>query len=324
MKVDVRIEEVALGNPRLELFAELPWRLYKGDPCWTPPLRGDLLGSRTLGLKGLLTSAHPYHRDAEVTHFMAWKDGVLVGRVSAAVNRLFNEHYGSRIGFFGFFETIEDYHVASALLDAARDWVKARGMTVLRGPGEYSNSTVERQGILVEGFEHRPTVELTHNPPYYGEFLDRYGFTKAMDYLAYIMDLDTPIHPALKMLGERAKRRHNVETRLIDMSRLRAEVRLVARLFNEAWSENWGFMPLTDGEADAVADTLRTVIDPGLMRFAYVDGEPAAVLGALPDPNYALRPRWKWYGDSDLVRVARLLRTRRAWGPTQQAPRQRP
>ncbi|MBN1856741.1 MAG: hypothetical protein JW846_07310 [Dehalococcoidia bacterium] len=311
MNTDVRIEEVALGDPRLKLFAELPWRLYRNDPCWTPPLRGDLLGSRALGLKGLLTPAHPYHGDAEVTHFMAWKDEVLVGRVSAAVNRLFNEHYGSQIGSFGFFETIEDYDVASALLDAARDWVKARGMTVLRGPGEYSNSTHERQGILIDGFEFPPTVELTHNFPYYGEFVERYGFSKAMDYHAYIMELQTPIHPALKMLGDRAKRRHNITTRKVNLKELRSEVRLIAKLFNEAWAENWGFMPLLDEEADAVADTLRPVIDPGLMRFAYVDGEPAAVLGALPDPNHALRPRWKWYGDSDIVRVARLMRMRR-------------
>ena len=309
--VDVQIEEIALGDPRLKLFAELPWRLYRNDPNWTPPLRGDLLGSRTLGLSGLLTPTHPYHREAEVTHFLAWRDGMTVGRVSAAINRRFNEHHSCRIGSFGFFEVVEDYNVASALLDCAREWVKERGMTVLRGPGEYSNSTHERQGILVDGFEFPPTVELTHNPPYYGEFMDRYGFARAMDYHAYIVDIQTPIPEALKVLGERAKRRHNVTTRQVNLKELRSEVRLIAKLFNEAWVENWGFMPLTDEEADAVADTLRPVIDPGLMRFAYVDGEPAAVLGALPDPNYALRPRWKWYGDSDLVRVARLMWLRR-------------
>ena len=106
--MDVRIEEIPLGDSRLKRFVEFPWQLYRGDPCWTPPLRGDLLGSRLLGLKGLLTPAHPYHHEAEVTHFLAWRDGTPVGRISAAVNRRFNEYYGSRIGFFGFFETIED------------------------------------------------------------------------------------------------------------------------------------------------------------------------------------------------------------------------
>lgn len=305
--VDIRIEEIHLGDRRLRQFAELPWKLYRGDSCWTPPLRGDLLGSRLLGLKGLLTPAHPYHREAEVTHFLAWRGDTPVGRVSAAVNRRFNEHYSARIGSFGFFEVIEDYDVAKVLLDHARDWVKSRGMAVLRGPGEYSNSTYERQGILIDGFDTCPTVELTHNPPYYGEFMDRYGFAKAMDYHAYIMDITTPIHPALTMLAERAKRRHHVTTRKVELKDFRSEVRIIVKLFNEAWSENWGFLPLTDEEADAVADTLRPVIDPGLMRFAYVDGEPAAILGAYPDPNRALRPRWRWYGDADIVRVLRLM-----------------
>ena len=307
----MRIEEIPLGDRRLKGFAEFPWGLYRGDPCWTPPLRGDLLGSRFLGLKGLLTPAHPYHREADVTHFLAWRGDTPVGRISAAVNRRFNEHYSARIGSFGFFEVIEDYDVAKVLLDHAREWVKSRGMAVLRGPGEYSNSTYERQGVLIDGFDTCPTVELTHNPPYYGEFMDRYGFAKAMDYHAYVMDITTPIHPALTILAERAKRRHNVTTRMVELKDLRSEVRIIVKLFNEAWSENWGFLPLTDEEADAVADTLRPVIDPGLMRFAYVDGEPAAILGAYPDPNRALRPRWKWYGDSDIVRVAWLMRMRR-------------
>jgi GNAT superfamily N-acetyltransferase len=304
---DIRIDEIPLGDSRLKQFAEFPWGLYRGDPCWTPPLRGDLLGSRLLGLKGLLTPAHPYHREAEVTHFLAWRDGAPVGRISAAVNRRFNDHYGTRIGSFGFFEAVDDYEVARLLLDHARDWVRERRMDVLRGPGEYSNSTYERQGILIDGYDTCPTVELTHNPPYYQGFMDRYGFVKAMDYHAYVMDITTPIHPALLVLAERARKRHNVTTRMVDLKVFRSEVRIIVKLFNEAWSENWGFLPLTDEEADAITDTLKPVIDPGLMRFAYVDGEPAAILGAFPDPNRALRPRWKWYGDSDIIRALRLM-----------------
>ncbi|NLE95401.1 MAG: hypothetical protein GX600_06940 [Dehalococcoidia bacterium] len=309
--MDVRIEEIPLGDRRLRPFVDFPWRLHQGDRCWTPPLRGDLLGSRLLGLKGLLTPEHPYHGEAEVTHFLAWRNGTPVGRVSAAVNRRFNEYHGVKIGSFGFFDVIEDFEVAHALLDRAREWVTKRGMDVLRGPGEYSNSTHERQGVLIDGFDTCPTVELTHNPPYYGEFMDRYGFGRAMDYHAYVMDITTPVHPALIVLAERARKRHDVTTRMVDLKDFRSEVRIIVKLFNEAWNENWGFLPLTDGEADAVADTLKPVIDPGLMRFAYVGGEPAAVLGAFPDPNRALRPRWKWYGDSDIVRALRLMFMRR-------------
>jgi len=305
------IEEIPLGSSRIKLFADFPWRLHHGDPCWTPPFRGDLLGNRLLGLVGLLTQKHPYHRYAEVTHFLAWRDGEVVGRVSAAINHRFNEYYDTNIGFFGFFEVIHDYEVAKALLDRARVWVEGRGMTVLRGPGEYSNATHERQGILIDGFQYPPTVELTHNPPYYSEFLERYGFRKAKDYYAYILDVQTPTPPRLIGLAQQARLRRDIKTRPLILKNLTSEVRLITEIYNKSWPQNWAFLPITDEEAAALADSLRLVADPGLIRFAFVQGEPAAVLGALPDPNYALRPRWHWYGDSDLVRVARLLRIRR-------------
>ena len=310
-RAPLKIEEIPLGSSRIKLFADLPWHIHRGDPCWTPPLRGDLLGNRLLGLVGLLTKQHPYHRDAEVTHFLAWRDGKAVGRVSAAVNRRFNEYHGTKIGFFGFWDVIEDYAVAKALLERACAWVKERGMQVIRGPGEYSNATHERQGVLVDGFEYPPTVELTHNPPYYSEFLERYGFGKAKDYYAYIMDVQTPPPPRLQRLAEQVRQRRDIETRPLILKNLHDEVHLIVKIYNDSWAQNWGFLPITDEEAILLANSLRLIVDPGLVQFAFVRGKPAAVLGAFPDPNYALRPRWRWYGDSDLIRVARLLLKRR-------------
>lgn len=307
----VRIESFGLGDPRIREFARLPWRLYRDDPNWTPPLNADLLGSRLLGATGLLTAAHPYHEHAEVTHFLARRDGVAVGRISAAVNRRFNDHYGSKIGFFGFFEVDQDYEAAAALLDAARDWIASRGMELMRGPGEYSNATYERQAVLVDGFDTPPTVELTHNPPYYAEFLERWGLLKAHDYHAHMVDLGHVPIDRITRIAEEVRQRDRVEVRKVDMSRFTEEVRVIVDIYNEAWSANWGFLPVTAGEADSLADTLKPIVDPGLIRFAYVDGLPVAVLGAFPDPNWALRPRWKWYGDSDPVRIARLLAQRR-------------
>lgn len=307
----LKIEEIALDTSRIKVFTDLPWRLHRHDRCWTPPLRGDLLGNRLLGLVGLLSQVHPYHRHAEVTHFLAWQDGEPVGRISAAINKRFNDHYNAHIGFFGFFEVIRDYEVAKALLDRARVWVEGRGMAILRGPGEYSNATHERQGILVDGFQYPPTVELTHNPPYYSEFLERYGFSKAKDYYAYILNVQTPTPSRLTRLAEQVKLRRDIETRPLNLKNLLSEVRLILKIYNEAWAQNWGFLPITDEEAVALANSLRPVADPGMIRFAFVQGEPAGVLGAFPDPYYALRPRWRWYGDSDLVRVARLLWMRR-------------
>ena len=307
------IEEFGLGDPRIREFAMLPWRLYRDDPNWTPPLNGDLLGNRVLGLDGLLTRAHPYHEHAEVTHFIARRDGRPVGTVSAAVNRRFNEYRPSYagIGFFGFFEVEEDYEAAAALLDASRDWLAMHGMTVMRGPGQYSNATHERQGILIDGFDTPPTVECTHNPPYYAEYLERWGLAKVKDYHAYLVHLDEVPADRLVRVAEAVRKRNRFEVRTVNMSDFNAEIGRVIDIYNQAWSENWGFLPLTPEEADAVADTLRPIIDPGLVRIVSVDGQPVAMIGAFPDPNWALRPRRGAIGDSDTVRTARLLRMRR-------------
>lgn len=311
MASPIAIEQFGLGDPRIREFARFPWRLNRGDPCWTPPLLADLLGSRVLGTKGLLTAEHPYHRFADVTHFLARRDGHVVGTVSAAVNHRFNDVHGVKMGFFGFFESAEEYDVAETLLDAARDWIAEQGMTTMRGPGQYSNATHERQGVLVEGFEFPPTVELTHNPPYYDEFLTRWGLTKSMDYVAYTLPVRQEPDRALTELAAHAAQRGHLTTRPVDLSRFDEELALLLDIYNDAWSENWGFLPITAEEGTALAEALRPIVDPKLIRFAYVDEEPVAVLGALPDPNWALRPRWRWYGDSDAVRVARLLAMRR-------------
>ncbi len=306
----ITIEQYALGERRLKDFVRVPWVLLWGDPCWTPPLSGELLGSRTLGLTGLLSAHHPYHRHTEVTHFLARDGRRLLGRIAAAVNHRFNEHTAQKTGFFGFFDVCSSYAVAEMLLSRAEEWLRDRGMKVLRGPGGYSNATHEPyQAVLVDGFDHPPTVELTHNPPYYSVFLERFGLSKAKDYYAYRIPL-TPPSPRMNQLADAVQRRRAIETRIIDPSHLRAEVDRIVRIYNEAWSANWGFLPLCEDEAEAMAKSLRLVLDPGLMRFATVEGELAAVLGALPDPYVPLRPRWNRVRDSDMVRAMRVLRTK--------------
>lgn len=306
------IEEIPLGDGRLRDFVEVPWRLYRGDPFWTPPLRADYLGSKLLRLAGLLTDRHPYHQQAEVTHFLARRGSDLLGRVSAAINRRFNDYHHTQIGFFGFFETVEDFDVTRGLLDAAGNWVRDRGMKALRGPGEYSNATHERQGVLISGFDYPPAVELTHNPPYYHQLLERYGFQKAKDYHAYLMEEFAPECAArLARIARRVTARYGITTRMANLKSLREEIQLLVRIYNEAWAPNWGFVPLTDDDAHALAESLRHVLVPQLLRFAFVKGEPVAVLGALPDLYVPLRPRWRWPLDTDPIRVARLLLTRR-------------
>jgi len=306
------VVQLELGDRRLRDFVDVAWQLHRGDPCWTPPLRGELLGSRLFGMKGLLTREHPYHGDADVTHFLARDGERLVGRVSAAVNRRFNDYYGTKIGFFGFFDVALDYAVAEALLSRACAWLGDRGMEIARGPGGYSNATHEAyQGVLVEGFTYPPTVELTHNPPYYGELLERFGMRKVKDYHAYLIRVSDGPSARLRSVSDAVRARRRIETRPIDMPKLNAEVDLIVRIFNEAWAANWGFLPMADAEGAAIASSLKLVADPGLIRFAYVDGELAAVVGAIPDPYVPFRPRWNRVRDADIVRALRLLRTRR-------------
>ncbi len=306
------IEELPLGDRRLREFVAVPWHVHRGDPHWTPPLRGDLLGSRLLGLTGLLTPAHPYHDTAEVTHFLARSGPRLAGRVSAAVNHRYNEHHTTNLGFFGFYESVPDYAVTEALLDSAREWLAARGVDAMRGPGGYSNATHEsHQAVLVHGFDTPPTVELTHNPPYYGEYLERYGLRKVKDYHAYWIPATESAEPRLERLVEAVRRRRGIETRSLYMHHLEDEVRHLVRVYNEAWAANWGFLPITQEEAEALARSLKTIADPELIRFAYVNGELAAMIGAIPDPNVALKPTWNPALDLDLVRALRLLSWRR-------------
>lgn len=306
----ISLVEMPPGDARLKEFVRFPFRLYRGDPRWCPQLEGDLLGNKLLGMTGLLTPQHPYHETATATHFMAYRDGEPVGRISAVVNRRVDDYMHTKLGFFGFFEVVEDYAVAETLLDAARDWCRAHGAEVLRGPGEYSNITHERQACLVEGFDQDVYIEHTYNPPYYAEFIERYGFAKAKDYVAYMLDVTQPRTERLTEVSSAVRKRGSFTTRALEVSKIESEIKIAIDIYNQAWADNWGFLPITDFEAEALAESLKMIIDPGLVRFAYHDGTPVAVLGVFPDPNLALTPRWKWYGDSDYVRAARLLKMR--------------
>jgi hypothetical protein len=155
-------------------------------------------------------------------------------------------------------------------------------------------------------------VELTHNPPYYAAFCERYGLTKAKDYVAYELDArDVPQRRVAQVAGAVRANYPEITTRAAVMEHLAAEVDLITGIYNEAWAANWGFLPITSGEAKALANSLAFVADPNLVRFACVDGEPAAVVGAIPDTYVALRPCWRWYGDPEWLRLFRVIRNRR-------------
>jgi GNAT superfamily N-acetyltransferase len=269
----------------LQEFIGLPYRLYRGDPLWVPPLRRDV--AATLSAK-----KNPFFHHAEARYFLARRAKSVVGRVAAVHNRAHNEFHDDKVGFFGFFECVDDDEVARPLLAAAADWLRARGLEVMRGPASFS--TNDEVGLLVDGFETPPALMMPFNPPRYGTHIERAGFAKAKDLLVY---QSTPAHvdmqgPLVRRLQQRASilaRRYGITIRTLDMKRFDDDLMLIKEVYNQAWERNWGFVPMDEREIDHLAAQLKPIIVPDLVPFAMRGGRPIGFAVALPDLNVALK-----------------------------------
>jgi hypothetical protein len=260
-------------------FIELPYRLYRNDPNWVPPLRRDV---REL----IDPEKHPFHQHATVELFLAKRDGEVVGRIAAVRNELQLKTHNDRTGFFGLFETIKDKAVSHALLDAARAWLVERGLDNMRGPASFSLN--EEAGLLVDGFDGPPVVMMTYNPPWYADLLEEYGLRKSKDLLAYWWADAKPTARLMKA-AHKLKERYKVSLRTLDKKNFWNDVALVRRIYNDAWQYNWGHIPMTKAELDYMARQLKPVVEPTLVVFAEVNGELAGFGLALPDFNVALK-----------------------------------
>jgi GNAT superfamily N-acetyltransferase len=272
---------VARSRADLRAFVNLPWRLYAGDPCWVPPLKKQVLGY--LDLK------HPFYAEgaAEREIFLAWRGTRAVGRVAAIVNRAYNAFHGDKTGFFGFFECEDDQGATSGLLAAAAAWVKDRGCDTLAGP--VNPSTNYEAGLLVHGFDTPPSVMMTYNPPRYAELLEATGLAKAKDLYAYESGVHAKSLERLAKFAERTRQREpQLSSRPVIVKEMVSEVALVREIYNSAWEKNWGFVPASEAEFDWLAHELKPLVDPPLARIAFMSGEPAGFLLALPNVNPAL------------------------------------
>ncbi len=268
-------------------FFEFPWVLYKDDPNWVPPLlsmRRDLLDQKH----------NPSWEYMEGDYFAAWRGDQIVGTIAAYINHRHNEFHNERIGWFGAFDVYDDAEAAVALLNTAADWVKAKGYPIIRGPQTFT--THEETGLLVEGFT-RPMILYPYNKPYYEGFVRAAGFEKVMDTLSYYILAAAARDNQLARMERITKsimRRSNISVRPFDMSRKKADFDLLKEIYNAAWEKNWGFVPFTEKELDALVQSLGQFFDPRLAFFAYVGDEPAGMIMALPDFNQVLdkaRPR---------------------------------
>ena len=252
-----------------------------------PPLR--------IAQKDILNVAkHPFYRTAEVEMFLAERDGRVVGRIMAILNRAHNEFHHEKAGGFGFFEVTGDFEAASSLVDAAKQWLRQRGAEVMRGP--LNPSTNYECGLLVEGFDSDPYIMMTYNPPYYADYLERCGFKKAMDLYAYSIDHKSFLHSdKLKRVADRARSKNGVTLRTVNLKDFTNEVERLRRVYNDAWNDNWGFVPVTREEFEHLARDLKQIVDPRVVyiaeRVEQGSSQPRAVgfFLAVPDLNQALK-----------------------------------
>lgn len=264
----------------MQQFVKFPWHVYAGDAHWVPPLLFER--------QRFFDPRHnPFFAHAEAAYFIARRDGRPCGTIAAAVDQNFIRTQKDQIGLFGFFEVLHDYDVAARLFEAARAWLRERGMRIMRGP--FNFSTNQEVGLLIDGFDSDPVVLTTYNPPYYRDFLERYGMLKAKDLYAYWLDAGPP-PPAMIQAADRVRTRASVHIRPMNLRDLSTEALHVRKIYNEAWSHNWGFVPVTEEEIQDIARALRLIVDPDLTLFAELDGVPVGFVICIPDINRAIKP----------------------------------
>lgn len=275
------IEIIAVeGGPELKDFIDLPWRIYAGYPKWVPPLKKEVR-------RMLDPRKHPFWEFSERILFLARRGSETVGRIAGIIDRRNNEFHNEKMGVWGFFECTDDQEAASALFSSVETWVRQKGMTFLRGP--LNPSMNNESGLLIEGFDYPPAVGMTYNPPYYLRLIESYGFTKEKDLLAFLIDGYYRLPEWMDHLAERTAQKKGVHIRHVDPKKMDAEFDLIRDIYNDSWSGNWGFVPLTTNEMRDIQKSVKPFADPGLVFFMYYNNEPAAVCVIFPDVNPLLK-----------------------------------
>jgi GNAT superfamily N-acetyltransferase len=279
--VPVAVTPVA-SRKDLREFIELPYRLHAGSPQWVPPLRLE----RRLFLNRRLNA---YFTHSEAEYFLARRDGRVVGRITAQVDRAFNEYHHNAWGMFGFVEVEDDPEALSALLDAAAAWLRERGRDRMVGPMDFTMN--DESGVLVEGYEREPFVKQPWHPPYYQRLCEETGLTKAMDLLMWELDISdrSKIAPIIFELAEQVTPKHGITLRKMSRRSLRKDMDRFAEVYNAAWSRNWGFSPYSKKDLDAYTQELHLVFDRHWFMVAEKDGETVGVAITVPDINQVLR-----------------------------------
>ncbi len=265
-------------------FVKLPFRLYATDPNWVPPLKGDVMALITPG-------KNPWFEHGEAQLFLAERGGKAVGRISAHIDRLalaqpVEQGFGPGTGFWGLFEA-EDAETAKALIAAAEDWLRAKRMTKAIGP--VSISVWDEIGLLVEGFDQPPTVMMQYNAAAYQGWVEAAGYAGVEDLFTYALVIDQGFPELTNRIVAMGEKSGRIKIRRVDKSRFDEEAALIIGILNDAWSDNWGFVPFTEAEIAYAGKKLKPIVYEDLIRVAEVDGEPVAFMMTLPDLNEKLK-----------------------------------
>ncbi len=286
-------------------FVNLPYRLHAGTP-WVTPLRLE----RHLFLNRKLNA---YFKHGDAQYFLARRDGRVVGRITAQIDRAFNDFHDNAWGHFGFVEFEDDPEILPALLDAAAAWLKERGRDRMVGPMDFSVN--DESGVLIEGFELRPMIKQPWHPPYYQQRCEEAGLTKAIDLLMWNLELDDREHmlPVMFELADDLQKNHEITIRKMSRRHLRREMDEFAKIYNSAWSRNWGFVPYSKDDLDAYAAELQLVYDRDWFMIAENREEAVAMAITVPDVNQVLEkmngrllPFGWWYFLTKAKRIDRV------------------
>lgn len=265
-------------------FIEFPYQLHSNEKNWVEPLRFDVKNN-------LDEKKNPFYRHAKIKLWLAKKNGKMVGRIAGIINDAHNKFYNDKVGFFGFFECINDKKVSKLLFDKATEFVKQDGMDTLRGP--VNPSTNDECGLLVDGFDSPPVMLMPYNPKYYIELYESYGLVKAKDLLALWISKDVvkdeKMMDKLNRISEMIIKKENLTIRNVNMKDFKSEVQRVREVYNNAWQDNWGFVPMTEEEFNFIAANLKLAVDPAYVEFAEIDGIPIGFSLAIPDINQAIK-----------------------------------
>ena len=272
------IQIVQVETPReVDQFIRTPWKIYAEDSQWIPPL--------FMERRQLLSKKNPYFAHAQARFWMAYHGDQPVGRISAQIDEYHLTRYQDHTGFFGMLEAPNDETIFRALFDVAEDWLRAQGIRQIRGP--FNLSINQECGLLIDGFDTPPMVMMGHAQPYYQTCLEKIGYQKAIDLLAYKIDLNFTIPPLIQKAIRKAE--SSITFRSLRRSDFKEELQIIQDIFEDAWSENWGFIPFSKEEFDAVGQELRLLVDDSFVQIAEVDGSPEAMLVAFPNVNEMIR-----------------------------------